>query len=102
MGKLQIRVSGSLESHYAPMSTVVLDQSPVAGQGFIAMADIATPIGVVRLAAPNSDDEFAQVLYAALRTADERGLKSVVVAQPLGDGIAVAIRDRLGRAARGL
>jgi len=102
VGKLQIRVSGSLESHYAPMSTVVLDQSPVAGQGFIAMADIATPIGVVRLAAPNSDDEFAQVLYAALRTADERGLKSVVVAQPLGDGIAVAIRDRLGRAARGL
>ncbi len=102
VGKLQIRVSGSLESHYAPMSTVILDQSPVAGQGFIAMADIATPIGVVRLAAPNSDDEFAQVLYAALRTADERGLKSVVVAQPLGDGIAVAIRDRLGRAARGL
>jgi len=102
VGKLQIRVSGSLESHYAPMSTVVLDQSPVAGQGFIAMADIATPIGVVRLAAPNSDDEFAQVLYAALRTADERGLKSVVVAQPLGDGIAVAIRDRLGRAARSL
>ncbi len=96
-----IRVSGSLDSHYAPVATVVLDQSPMAGQGFIAMADVATPDGVVRLAAPKSDDEFAQVLYAALRAADEQGLQSVVVAQPQGAGIAVAIRDRLMRAAHG-
>ncbi len=95
----QIRVSGSLDSHYAPVATVVLDQSPVAGQGFIAMADVATPDGVVRLAAPKSDDEFARVLYAALRAADEQGLETVVVAQPAGDGIAIAIRDRLKRAA---
>jgi L-threonylcarbamoyladenylate synthase len=95
----QIRVSGSLDSHYAPVATVVLDQSPVAGQGFIAMADAATPDGVVRLAAPKSDEEFARVLYAALRAADEQGLQTVVVAQPAGDGIAVAIRDRLKRAA---
>jgi L-threonylcarbamoyladenylate synthase len=76
-----------------------LDQSPVAGQGFIAMADVATPNGVVRLAAPKSDEEFARVLYAALRAADEQGLQTVVVAQPQGDGIAIAIRDRLKRAA---
>ena len=95
----RIRVSGSLDSHYAPMATVVLDQSPLAGQGFIAMADVATPDGVVRLAGPKSDDEFARVLYAALRAADEQGLKTVVVAQPVGDGIAIAIRDRLKRAA---
>ena len=95
----RIRVSGSLESHYAPVATVVLDQSPVAGQGFIAMADVATPDGVVRLAAPKSDEEFARVLYAALRAADEQGLKTVVVAQPVGNGIAFAIRDRLKRAA---
>ena len=80
-------------------ATVVLDQSPVAGQGFIAMADVATPDGVVRLAAPKSDVEFARVLYAALRAADEQGLSSVVVAQPQGEGIAIAIRDRLKRAA---
>jgi len=97
----QIRVSGSLDSHYAPVATVVLDQSPVAGQGFIAMADMATPDGVVRLAAPKSDDEFARVLYAALRAADEQGLETVVVAQPAGGGIAIAIRDRLKRAANG-
>jgi L-threonylcarbamoyladenylate synthase len=93
----EIRVSGSLDSHYAPVATVVLDQSPVAGQGFIAMADVATPEGVVRLAAPKSDEEFARILYAALRAADEQGLQTVVVAQPAGDGIAIAIRDRLER-----
>ncbi len=101
VGEPQIRVSGSLDSHYAPVAKVVLDQSPVAGQGFIAMADVATPDGVVRLAAPKSDDEFARILYAALRAADEQGLKCVVVAQPAGDGIAIAIRDRLKRASNG-
>ena len=95
----EIRVSGSLDSHYAPVATVVLDQSPLAGQGFIAMADVATPEGVVRLAAPKSDVEFARILYSALRAADEHELKTVVVAQPAGDGIAIAIRDRLKRAA---
>ena len=96
-----IRVSGSLDSHYAPVATVVLDQSPVAGQGFIAMADVVAADGVVRLAAPKSHEEFAHDLYAALRTADEQGLATVVVHQPLGDGIAIAIRDRLKRAAHG-
>jgi L-threonylcarbamoyladenylate synthase len=96
-----IRVSGSLEAHYAPAAIVVLDQSPVAGQGFIAMADVVAGEGVVRLAAPKTHDEFARVLYSALRAADEQGLATVVVAQPQGDGIAVAIRDRLKRAAFG-
>jgi L-threonylcarbamoyladenylate synthase len=94
-----IRVSGSLDSHYAPMATVVLDQTPLAGQGFIAMADVVAADGVVRLAAPVTHDDFARVLYAALRSADEQGLATVVVQQPQGDGIAVAIRDRLKRAA---
>ncbi len=96
-----IRVSGSLEAHYAPAATVVLDQSPVPGQGFIAMADVATGEGVVRLAAPKTHEEFARVLYSALRAADKQRLETVVVAQPEGDGIAVAIRDRLKRAAFG-
>jgi L-threonylcarbamoyladenylate synthase len=96
-----ICVSGSLEAHYAPAATVVLDQSPVAGQGFIAMADVVAGEGVVRLAAPKTNEEFARVLYSALRAADEQGLGTVVVEQPLGDGIAVAIRDRLKRAAFG-
>ncbi len=96
-----IRVSGSLEAHYAPAATVVLDQSPIAGQGFIAMADVVAGEGVVRLAAPKTHDEFARVLYSALRAADEQRLATVVVAQPAGEGIAVAIRDRLKRASKG-
>jgi L-threonylcarbamoyladenylate synthase len=96
-----IRTSGSLDAHYAPAAQVLLDQQPLAGQGFIAMADVVTEIGVVRLAAPKTHDEFAQILYSALRAADEQGLETVVVEQPLGGGIAVAIRDRLKRAANG-
>jgi L-threonylcarbamoyladenylate synthase len=97
----KIRVSGSLDSHYAPVARVVLDQSPVAGQGFIAMADVVTPDGVVRLATPKNDYEFARELYSALRRADELGLAEVVVTQPRGDGIVIAIRDRLLRASNG-
>jgi L-threonylcarbamoyladenylate synthase len=98
---LAIRVSGSLESHYSPMAKVVLDQSPLAGQGFIAMADVVSAAGVIRLASPTTHEEFARVLYSALRAADEQGLNTVVVAQPDGNGIAIAIRDRLMRASRG-
>ena len=96
-----IRVSGSLEKHYAPAAKVLLDQTPVAGQGFIAPSKRVTPTGVTRLAAPKNSDEFARDLYTALRKADELGLQEVVVEQPQGDGIAIAIRDRLSRAARG-
>ncbi len=98
--KNKIRVSGSLESHYSPLAKVILDQPPRPNQGFIAMADIITPEGVVRLASPKSHEEFAKVLYAALRAADEQRLKYVFVQQPAGFGIAVAIRDRLKRAAK--
>jgi len=94
-----IRVSGSLDAHYAPAATVLLDQTPQSGQGFIASSDIQTPEGVIRLAAPTTHEEFARVLYSALRAADEKGIGTVVVSQPAGDGIAIAIRDRLKRAA---
>lgn len=95
------RVSGSFEKHYAPAAKVLLDQTPVAGQGFIASSRRVTPIGVTRLAAPKNADEFARDLYTALRKADELGLQEVVVEQPQGDGIAIAIRDRLARATAG-
>ena len=97
----EIRVSGSLENHYAPIAQVLLRENALAGQGFIALAAIETPEGVVRLASPSNDEEFARILYSALRDADARGLSEVVVVQPIGTGIAVAIRDRLARAANG-
>jgi L-threonylcarbamoyladenylate synthase len=96
-----IRVSGSLENHYAPAAKVLLCEVPIAGQGFIAHKNIETPSGVIRLASPGDDEEFAQILYSALREADTKGLSEVVVSQPIGIGIGVAIRDRLARAANG-
>ena len=97
----EIRVSGSLENHYAPTAKVLLREIPIAGQGFIAHSSIKTPKGVIRLASPSDDEEFARILYSALRDADARGLSEVVVVEPIGIGIAVAIRDRLARAANG-
>lgn len=97
----KIRVSGSLEKHYAPAAMVLLDQAPVAGQGYIAASRRVTPTGVTRLAAPKNSQEFARDLYSALRKADELGLAEVVVEQPQGDGIETAIRDRLQRASKG-
>jgi L-threonylcarbamoyladenylate synthase len=96
-----IRVSGSLENHYAPLARVLLGEHPLPGQGFIAHASIETPEGVIRLASPSNDEDFARVLYSALREADAKGLLEVVVVQPIGIGVAVAIRDRLTRAANG-
>ena len=96
-----IRVSGSLENHYAPKATVSLNRIPKPGEGFIALADIQTPENVIRLAAPKDVADFARIVYAALREGDAQGLKSVVVAEPVGDGLALAIRDRLMRASKG-
>ncbi len=94
-----IRVSGSLDSHYSPHAKVILDVVAIAGDGLIAPDQIPTPNGVIRLAAPSSIEEYARVLYAALRSADQKGLEVVVVLQPGGDGLAAAIRDRLKRSA---
>lgn len=96
-----IRVSGSLEHHYAPSAKVVLDVEPQLGDGLIALNSIPTPEGVIRLASPLNNEDFARQLYGALREADARGISQVVVHQPAGSDISIAIRDRLRRAARG-
>ena len=99
--KSEIRVSGSLEQHYSPKAQVLLDVRPLSGDGFIAISEIATPVGVIRLASPTSNEEFAHLLYQALRSGDNQNLQRIVVTQPFGDDIALAIRDRLLRASRG-
>ena len=96
-----IRVSGSHAKHYSPKAKVVIGVEAQAGEGFIALSDHPTPLGAIRLAEPNSNDEFAAVLYSALRAADEQKLNVVNVMLPEGDGIAIAIRDRIQRAAAG-
>lgn len=95
-----IRVSGSLESHYAPDAKLILDAVAQPGDGFIALADFETPVGVVRLASPKDSAEYAAQLYAALRRADELGLTRIVAIVPGGDEVAAAVADRLRRASR--
>jgi L-threonylcarbamoyladenylate synthase len=97
----EIRVSGSLENHYAPQATVALDTTPQPSDGYIAMSDKPTPVGVIRLASPQSVEEYARILYASLRDGDSQKLTRICIDQPQGDGLAIAICDRLQRAARG-
>lgn len=98
---LDIRVSGSLENHYAPKARVILDQKPLKRSGFIAFENIETPAGVIRLASPKTVEDFARDLYKSLREGDHQNLETIYIEQPVGDGLAVAIRDRLKRATKG-
>lgn len=104
-----VRAPGTLAAHYAPRAVVRLagdPGEPVAATsdptvGLIAAQPIATPTGVVRLLAPDTEAAYAAGLYAALREADLLGLRTVRVVPPAGAGLAAAIRDRLQRAAHG-
>lgn len=99
------RVPGALAAHYSPQAQVLLataDKLPALAQaGLVAPADIATPEGWVRLAAPADDAAYARELYAALRAADDAGLAQVVAVPPATGAMVPAVRDRLRRAAAG-
>ena len=100
-GKTEIRVSGALDSHYSPKAQVVINAMAESGEGFIALATLTTPDGAIRLAAPNTVEQYARDLYAALREGDARELTKIAVILPQGDGLAEAIRDRITKAAHG-
>lgn len=95
----KVKVSGSHKQHYSPNAKVLIGAETKPGNGLIAMADVATPEGVIRLAAPKTLEEFARILYSALREADAQKLAEINVVMPDGNGLAVAIRDRITRAA---
>jgi L-threonylcarbamoyladenylate synthase len=65
------------------------------GEGFIALASISTPIGAIRLTSPRNSQEFARVLYEALRDGDLRHLSEIKVILPEGGDLVDAINDRL-------
>ena len=96
---IQVKAAGLFESHYAPNAKVFLTGSPTLGDGLIALDSFVTPAGAIRVAAPKTNEEYAQVLYEAFRLADSKGLSRVFVIPPTGDGIAVAINDRLAKSA---
>ena len=103
-----VRASGTLESHYAPLADVVItDAAGLASShstdearvGVLALASIETPVGMVRLSAPATNDDYAHVLYAALREADALQLITVLAVLPNESGLGAAVIDRLKRAA---
>ncbi len=96
----QIKAPGLLQSHYSPTAKVFLSGNPSAGDGFIALSKYPTPEGVIRLIAPGNNDEYARTLYQGLRLADSKKLAKVFVVAPSEDDIAVAISDRLKKAAQ--
>lgn len=65
---------------------------------FLALDTFPTPDGAIRLAQPRNNEEYARVLYDALREGDRKNLPAIYVVPPSGAGVAVAIRDRLKRA----
>ncbi len=109
-----VRAPGTLAAHYAPAArVVVVDAGDVtttlsnsddminddARTGLLALADVPTPAGIVRLAAPTTADDYARVLYSALREADALQLTRVIAVSPSPDGVGAAVADRLRRAA---
>jgi L-threonylcarbamoyladenylate synthase len=97
----ETKFSGSFDKHYSPLAKVILDVEPAGSDGYIALSTISTPINVVRLSAPKDIQDFARGLYSSLRKGDQSGIGRIVVAQPEGEGLAEAIRDRLAKAANG-
>jgi L-threonylcarbamoyladenylate synthase len=97
--KSTIKAPGLLQTHYAPKAKVFLSTTPNLGDGFIALSDIPTPPGAIRLASPKDTKEYAQILYKALRLADTKQLPHVIVIPPTGDDLAIAICDRLEKSA---
>jgi L-threonylcarbamoyladenylate synthase len=97
-----IKASGLLANHYAPKAKVRLDMPAKPGEGFIAMASIRTPEGAHRLASPVDVEEFARILYEALRNGDRINLNEIKVMLPEGDGLASAIKDRLIKSSLGM
>jgi L-threonylcarbamoyladenylate synthase len=98
-----VRSPGTLASHYAPNKQLqLINQSELSHTqpgALIAMSDVETPDRFTRIASPQNANEYARVLYAALRDADKSSEELIYAVPPTGGGIAAAIRDRLSRAA---
>ncbi|MDQ1468141.1 MAG: L-threonylcarbamoyladenylate synthase [Actinomycetota bacterium] len=110
----EVAAPGTLERHYSPAARVVVVEPgdvAVRATGFLSGGErvgllaIAPPsdlpAGLEILGAPRDADEYARVLYARLREADERELDVVLVVAPPLRGIGAAVADRLARSAAG-
>ncbi len=85
---------GTLKSHYAPMTSLLLSHAPEEDR--IRLEKEGKTVAVLRSQPPR---EYARNLYAALRQMDQLGV-DVLIAEPAQNkGLGLAINDRLVRAA---
>src|SRR6185369_2644283 len=89
-----VRVSGQLESHYAPKALVV-----VVTPGEVESRAAGLSKGGKKVVVLAKRDVAAKKLYASLRRADESGADVIVVPAPDEKGLGLAVGDRLRKAA---
>lgn len=96
VGDSEIRVPGSLPSHYAPRARVELfDDLDSARQRVRALEERGERVEL--LSSERGVEAFARELYERLRDADARDAQAIVIVAPPEGGIGTAIRDRLKR-----
>ena len=97
------RVSGSLDSHYSPSAKVVLVKANEIpnelAAGYIGLGGVEIPSNVTVLLAAENIEDYAANLYRALRAGDQANLSTIYAVLPDGNDLAIAVRDRLTRAA---
>jgi L-threonylcarbamoyladenylate synthase len=67
--------------------------------GVLGPASLTLPPGVPRYDVPEDPAGAARALYTRLREADEQGHDMLVACLPRAEGLGIAVRDRLSRAA---
>jgi L-threonylcarbamoyladenylate synthase len=97
------RVSGALESHYAPRTPAVLCarsklESALAGDALLAIGHLPVRSVDDGIALSTKPELFATALYSSLRALDLRGAKRILIEAPPTDSQWDAINDRLRRA----
>ena len=96
------RASGTLESHYAPITPVVLvDAALLAGAADDVVVWTWSTV-ILRAGwhrAPREATAYAQTLYAALRRLDTIGAREIWIEKPPGGVAWDGVNDRLMRAA---
>ena len=108
-----VRVSGALPAHYAPQAQVILLAASELSSWCELHAREALPTLLITTALPPREipdginwysvstdtSQFAREMYALFRRADRESCQRIVVELPSVEGIGLALRDRLQRAA---
>lgn len=107
----EVRVSGTMESHYAPRAGLVLTTAEAladevaqrqawgATVAVLAPGTPALPPNTKHVRWGDDAESAARTLFAELRALDAQGIDVVVAVPPPEGGLGLAVRDRLRRAA---